>query len=173
MQHGHQVSVQQVCSIYCFHEDPWAAPQVGFLSRLWLENSSDIQVTDILARLSVCEKASIDECYLDITKEARRRLDACQGQLPLPPSPDQIHICGQVQAHAWLLPSDSSYRFKSDWQSIFQDASSLNGWNILCSLRKGLCFLWRSFMCPALERFVCASHLDSMHLFSKYSTLET
>ena len=54
-----------------------------------------IQVTDILARLAICEKASIDECYLDITAEARRRLDASE-QMQLPINPSQVHVCGEA-----------------------------------------------------------------------------
>jgi len=54
-----------------------------------------MQVTDILARLAVCEKASIDECYLDITAEAHRRLKE-HGRPQLPVNADRAHICGQV-----------------------------------------------------------------------------
>jgi nucleotidyltransferase/DNA polymerase involved in DNA repair len=54
-----------------------------------------MQVTDILARLAVCEKASIDECYLDISVEARRRL--LESGIPqLPVNSDRAHICGEV-----------------------------------------------------------------------------
>ena len=52
-------------------------------------------MTDILARLAVCEKASIDECYLDITVEARKRMEA-QEQAQAPIHPHQVHVCGQV-----------------------------------------------------------------------------
>ncbi len=54
------------------------------------------QVLDILARLSIAERASIDECYLDITQEASRRLAACSGHPPLPIKPEQVHVCGEV-----------------------------------------------------------------------------
>ena len=54
------------------------------------------QVMEVLARCSVCERASIDECYLDVTEEARRRLAACAGHPPLPPDADRIHIPGQA-----------------------------------------------------------------------------
>lgn len=57
---------------------------------------SCLQVTDILARLAICEKASIDECYLDITAEARRRLEASQ-QVQLPVKSHQVHVCGEVR----------------------------------------------------------------------------
>ena len=52
-------------------------------------------MTDILARLAVCEKASIDECYLDITAEAKRRSDA-QEQVQAPINAQQVHMTGQV-----------------------------------------------------------------------------
>lgn len=55
-----------------------------------------LQVTDILARLAICEKASIDECYLDITAEAKRRLEQSPASLAPPARPDQIHVCGEV-----------------------------------------------------------------------------
>lgn len=58
-------------------------------------------MTDILARLAICEKASIDECYLDITAEARRRLDASE-QLQLPVNSQQVHVCGEVSFHEKL-----------------------------------------------------------------------
>ncbi|KAK9830086.1 hypothetical protein WJX72_009709 [[Myrmecia] bisecta] len=64
-------------------------------------------VVDILSRLSVCERASVDECYLDVTEEAHKRLAACSGHPPLPVSPQQIHVCGQAgdeAAEAWDLP---------------------------------------------------------------------
>ena len=60
------------------------------------------QVADILARLAVTERASIDECYLDITEEARRRMAASGGHAPVPVHIDQVHVSGQV-AHAFLL----------------------------------------------------------------------
>ena len=54
-----------------------------------------LKVTDILARLAICEKASIDECYLDITAEARRRMEASE-QLQLPVNSHQVHVCGEA-----------------------------------------------------------------------------
>ena len=51
---------------------------------------------DILARLSIAERASIDECYLDITQEASKRLAACSGHPPLPIHLEQVHVCGEV-----------------------------------------------------------------------------
>ena len=55
-----------------------------------------VQVVNILSRISVCERASIDECYIDITAEAQRRLAASSGQPDLPVSPIQVHVCGEV-----------------------------------------------------------------------------
>ena len=55
-----------------------------------------MQVLDILARLSIAERASIDECYLDITQEASKRLAACSGHPPLPINLEQVHVCGEV-----------------------------------------------------------------------------
>ena len=55
-----------------------------------------MQVTDILARLAICEKASIDECYLDITAEARKRAED-QQQLNSPVNAHQVHISGEVK----------------------------------------------------------------------------
>ncbi len=47
--------------------------------------------------MAICERASIDECYLDLTEEAHKRLAACGGQPLLPINPDRVHICGQVR----------------------------------------------------------------------------
>ena len=55
------------------------------------------QVVDILSRKSICERASIDECYIDITAEAQRRLAASSGQPAMPVSPQQVHVCGKVR----------------------------------------------------------------------------
>ena len=54
-------------------------------------------MVDILSRIAVCERASIDECYLDLTEEAHTRLAACSGQPTLPVNPDRVHVCGQVR----------------------------------------------------------------------------
>ena len=52
------------------------------------------------------ERASIDECYLDLTEEAQRRVAAAGGVLPLPHRPQQVHIyssCGEDQpAEEWF-----------------------------------------------------------------------
>lgn len=61
--------------------------------------SRPAQVVDILSRKSICERASIDECYIDITAEAQRRLAASSGQPAMPVSPQQVHVCGQVSQH--------------------------------------------------------------------------
>lgn len=54
------------------------------------------QVLDILARLSIAERASIDECYLDISEEAKKRLAASSAHPPLPINVDQVHVCGEA-----------------------------------------------------------------------------
>lgn len=51
---------------------------------LTLYRSQGKRVLDILARLAKTERASIDECYLDLTAEAQRRLEACAGVPALP-----------------------------------------------------------------------------------------
>lgn len=48
---------------------------------------------DILGRLGVCERASIDECYLDLTAEARKRLSAAAGRPQRPVSFERVHVC--------------------------------------------------------------------------------
>lgn len=50
---------------------------------------------DILARAGICERASIDECYLDLTAESKKRLAAAAGQPPAPPSFDEVHVCAE------------------------------------------------------------------------------
>lgn len=62
---------------------------------LTLYRDAGKQVVEILSRMAICERASIDECYLDLTEEAHKRLAACGGQPPLPINPDRVHICGQ------------------------------------------------------------------------------
>lgn len=56
------------------------------------------QVLGILARLSTAERASIDECYLDISEEAKRRLAACSAHPPLPINLEQVHVCGEASS---------------------------------------------------------------------------
>ena len=73
--------------------------------------SVGVQVLDILARLSIAERASIDECYLDITQEASKRLSACSGHPPLPSHAEQVHVCGEV-SHLFGLPCSVIIRRK-------------------------------------------------------------
>lgn len=74
-----------------------------------------IQVLGILARLSIAERASIDECYLDISEEAKKRMAACSGHPPLPVNMEQVHVCGEVQlehllcALTTVIMSDAVY----------------------------------------------------------------
>lgn len=62
------------------------------------------QVVAILQRMGICERASIDECYLDITVEARKRLSNSLGQMPRPGDLSRVHVCGVV-SRAALFPS--------------------------------------------------------------------
>ncbi|EIE19275.1 DNA/RNA polymerase, partial [Coccomyxa subellipsoidea C-169] len=66
---------------------------------LTLYRASGKQVLNILARLSVAERASIDECYLDITEEAKRRLAASSAHPPLPINVGEVH--GEGGTEAW------------------------------------------------------------------------
>lgn len=67
-------------------------------------------VVDILSRIAICERASIDECYLDLTEEAHSRLAAFNGHPPLPVNADRVHICGQEGVAAvtdwWQRPPE-------------------------------------------------------------------
>lgn len=61
-------------------------------------DSLALQVADILARGGICERASIDEAYIDVTEEAQKRLKlAGDGPLPEPLSFDRIHVSGACQ----------------------------------------------------------------------------
>ncbi len=51
----------------------------------------------MLSRLSICERASIDECYLDISAEAGRRLAAASGSPPPPVDVERSHVAGQAR----------------------------------------------------------------------------
>ncbi|KAL4860199.1 DNA polymerase eta [Chlorella vulgaris] len=62
---------------------------------LTLYRSDGRKVLGILARLAKTERASIDECYLDLTEEAQRRMAEHGGVPPLPPLPDQVHVMRQ------------------------------------------------------------------------------
>lgn len=55
----------------------------------------------ILSRLAVCERASIDEAYLDLTQEAGRRLAGPGGPvaaLGCAPDMQGWHLAGSVSA---------------------------------------------------------------------------
>lgn len=59
------------------------------------------------------ERASIDECYLDLTEEAHRRLAANGGVPPVPPRPQQVHIYGSngesIEAERWWSRVDEAW----------------------------------------------------------------
>eukprot|EP00891_Asterochloris_glomerata_P001049 jgi/Astpho2/1049/gw1.00017.35.1_t len=59
------------------------------------------QVLDILGTVAICERASIDECYLDLTEEAHRRLAAAGGSPLLPVNPEQVHVARLVSCGSW------------------------------------------------------------------------
>jgi DNA polymerase eta len=59
-------------------------------------------VLQVLSRLSIAERASIDECYLDIAEEAKKRMAACSGNPPLPVNVDEVHVSGEVGYGAGL-----------------------------------------------------------------------
>ena len=58
---------------------------------------------DILARMGTCERASIDECYLDLTAESRKRLAAAAGTLQHPDSFDRVHVCTENGPVSFLV----------------------------------------------------------------------
>ena len=87
-----------------------------------------MQVVEILSRIAICERASIDECYLDLTEEAHKRLAACGGQPPLPVNSDRVHICGQVSMLIHTVPCDQ-----------FLQASSCRWHRCSCLLGDGVC----------------------------------
>ncbi|KAK9862849.1 hypothetical protein WJX84_002605 [Apatococcus fuscideae] len=77
---------------------------------LTIYRNSGSKVVDILSRKSICERASIDECYIDITAEAQRRLTASSGQPAMPISPRQVHVCGQDSgAQGWWNRADQDW----------------------------------------------------------------
>ncbi|KAL4428594.1 hypothetical protein ABPG77_008906 [Micractinium sp. CCAP 211/92] len=80
---------------------------------LTLYRSEGKRVLDILARLAKTERASIDECYLDLTEEAQRRLEACGGVPPLPCNAEQVHVmadAGFVGAASWWQRPQHEWR---------------------------------------------------------------
>lgn len=65
------------------------------------------QVMDVLAEGGIiAERASIDECYLDVTDAAQRLLQGADGQPPLPPPEQlsQIHVIGAVHTQPSTCP---------------------------------------------------------------------
>ena len=76
----------------------WALPLARVGNTIVYVDVHVTQVADVLARLAVTERASIDECHLDLTEEARRRVAACAGHPPLPVRQEQVHVSGQVSA---------------------------------------------------------------------------
>ncbi|KAL4434375.1 hypothetical protein ABPG75_000816 [Micractinium tetrahymenae] len=80
---------------------------------LTLYRSEGKRVLDILARLAKTERASIDECYLDLTEEAQRRLEACGGVPPMPCNAEQVHVmaeAGFVGAPDWWQRPQHEWR---------------------------------------------------------------
>ncbi|GAB4815654.1 hypothetical protein N2152v2_002700 [Parachlorella kessleri] len=71
---------------------------------LTLYRDAGKRVLDILARKATCERASIDECYLDLTNEAQKLLVECCGAPPLPMNVEQVHVMGEggaLDADTW------------------------------------------------------------------------
>lgn len=68
-------------------------------------------VLDILSRggHTICERASIDECYLDLTAEAQARLAEGNGVVPPAVRPEQVHVYAgeeEIGAQAfWTRPA--------------------------------------------------------------------
>lgn len=71
------------------------------------------EVMDVLAEGGIiAERASIDECYLDVTDAAHRLLQGADGQPPLPPPEQlsQIHVIGADGDDAgawWQRPAEA------------------------------------------------------------------
>ncbi|KAJ9529662.1 hypothetical protein QJQ45_014431, partial [Haematococcus lacustris] len=63
---------------------------------LSIYREAGVRVADVLSRLSVCERASIDEVYLDVSEEAARRLAAVPPDQapPAPPCWRGVHVVG-------------------------------------------------------------------------------
>ncbi|KAL6747481.1 hypothetical protein V8C86DRAFT_1320792 [Haematococcus lacustris] len=63
---------------------------------LSIYREAGVRVADVLSRLSVCERASIDEVYLDVSEEAARRLAAVPPDQapPAPPCWRGMHVVG-------------------------------------------------------------------------------
>ena len=75
------------------------------------------QVAAALSRLAVTERASIDEVYLDVTKEASRRLTALPFPLAPPPEPASfrgMHVAGAEAGGEQHEARSSSARGEED-----------------------------------------------------------
>lgn len=72
-------------------------------SDLTIYRNAGKRVLQILSRKSICERASIDECYLDVTLEAHKRLEKSAGLPPYPVEPHQIHV---YESNGEDIPAD-------------------------------------------------------------------
>ena len=104
-----------------FYIPPLLPPQVAAaLSRLAVtEHAPPLppQVAAALSRLAVTERASIDEVYLDVTKEASRRLTALPSPLAPPPEPASfrgMHVAGAEAGGEQHQARSSSARGEDD-----------------------------------------------------------
>ena len=114
---------------------------------------------DILSRTGIVERASIDECYLDLTQESHIRLAACNGQPPLPVNADRVHICGQVgsciwPAIQWMTAIPLSLLLTKSVTNIRLEAQCCAGGTVLRS--QFTAGLHRLEMLPALTAFTAA-----------------
>lgn len=79
------------------------------------------RVLDILARRARCERASIDEAYLDLTAEAQRTLAAGEGAPPPLVNPGEAGLgCRTALQSACICLLGSSFC-----------------WNLCCAVRNG------------------------------------
>lgn len=74
---------------------------------LTIYRNAGSRVLEILSRADVTvERASIDECYLDLTDEAARRLADFGGAPTMPSQPEKVHVYGidgqDVPAKVWF-----------------------------------------------------------------------
>ena len=91
-----QTSRMNTC-LSCTDAEPcWRLPHALCLTIRAIPTCPHCQVMDVLSRLSICERASIDECYLDVSAEAARRLAAASGHPQPPVNADRIHVAGQA-----------------------------------------------------------------------------
>ena len=90
------------CLPSCLQQVPTAHGKAD----LTLYRSEGKRVLDIYSRLAKTERASIDECYLDLTEEAQRRLAASAGVPRMPPSPGGVGCqCGVHRGHGRVVYS--------------------------------------------------------------------